>query len=400
MNKIRFLILSLSIMAFLIVNGATAFSQQYQSSPTDMVLEVTYLSGRPPAFQSVPKQDAKLIGSWYALFGNVPSWQPSAGFLPVKAVNVLSRQEGDSVKVVVSVFVGAEHFEKFEKEEPVGTYLIHENEKIRADKLTQFGVEPFEIKLAKVFPVSSNLPQIVNKTESIVVTNVELNDSTLLCYKLLTRNLSGKNVVALGIEVFVNNRRRLSSIRQGQEGQALIAANSDSVIKVLGANNAHPTTDGYAPEAPLNQEIHINTVLFEDGSYEGDAVTAATFRGFMIGRKAQFGKVIPLLQDALKESEMDGTRALENFKTRLASISVEVNPMDLERLQQEFPGLDGKAKADLKISLEVALNGVKFDLTKSLQEFEKSSSQPPDINAFRVWLGKTIESYEKWRSRL
>src|SRR4051812_9981718 len=98
MSKIRFLSLSFALMALLLVNERTALSQQYQSSPTDWVLEVTYYGGRPPAYQPVPAQGAKLNGSWYALFGHLDAWQPPAGFLPVHAVNILSRQEGDAVR--------------------------------------------------------------------------------------------------------------------------------------------------------------------------------------------------------------------------------------------------------------------------------------------------------------
>src|SRR4051794_25340739 len=138
MRKTRFVVLTISLAALLFFNGQTAFSQQYQSSPTDWVLEISFLRGRPPAYETVPPQDAKLRGAWFALFGHLASWQPPAGFLPVQAVNVISRQEGDAIRVVVSVFVGAKNFEK---EEPVGTYFIHEDEKVVADRLTQFGVE-------------------------------------------------------------------------------------------------------------------------------------------------------------------------------------------------------------------------------------------------------------------
>ena len=397
MNRMRHVVFTASVILLLLLDGRAAFSQQPQPSSTGLILEVTFYSGRPPAYLPVPGPDSKPNGAWYALFRPVPSWQPPAGFLPVKAVNILSRLEGDAVRVSVSVFVGVK---EFEKEEPVATYMVREDEKVVTDALKKFGVEPFGIMVSRVSPISTNLPQVVNKTDSIAVLNIEANGSTLPSYKLQLRNLSGKNVVAMGINVLVDGRERMSAMPQGKEGQPLIAANSTHELNVSAAHNAQMTLHGYAPDSPPNQEILIKSVVFGDGSYEGDAKIAAPFRAFTIGRKIQIEKVVPLIKDALNELEQAGPQAIEKFKTRLASLSNNVDVRIADRLREEFPSLDEQSKTELTTSIEVALSGVKFDLLKSLQEMERANSQPPDANAFRAWLSKTKERYEKWLSLL
>ncbi len=399
MSRIRLIILAASALVLLSFNGHAVSSQQ--QSPIGLALEITYYESRPPAYLTILGPDSKPVRAWYALFRRIPSWQPPAGSLPVRAVNIVPGMEGDSVRIAVSVYVGVRFHEK---EIPVANYLISENEKISTDELTQFGVEPFQIKLVRVPTLSTELPQIVNKTQSIVVTGVEANKSTFPSYKLRLRNLSGKNVLALGIYVLVNGRERISSLPHRQEGQPIIEAGSeyekDYELGVSAVNDAGMMNGGYVPDAPPHQEIFISTAVFEDGSYEGDAKVAANFRAFVVGRKIQIGKVLLLIRQTLAANDLHGLQAVEAFKARVASLAGEVNTSVVDELGKEFPSLDENAKVDLKRAIEVALSGVKFDLVKDIQEFEKAESQSSSVNAFRKWLSQKKEKYEKWLSRL
>src|SRR3954466_14544224 len=171
MRKTRLVIMA--ALFLLLSHDHSAFSQQQPSQPTGLALEVTYYGGRPPAYQPVPAADPKGVGSWYGLFGRIASWKPPADSLTVQAVNIVPHVEGDSVRVAVSVFVGAQ---RQEKELPVAAYLMRENETIKTSALAEFGVEPFQIKVTRVSPVPSALPQVVNRTESVAVLNIEANN--------------------------------------------------------------------------------------------------------------------------------------------------------------------------------------------------------------------------------
>jgi hypothetical protein len=394
MKRLHFIILT--AILFLLSSAPMAFSQP-QSAPTGLALEVTYFKGRPPAYQTVLAADLKSRGDWYALFGHVASWQPPAGFLPVQAVNILPHVEGDEIRVEVSVFVGAS---MPEKELPVTTYRLHVNETIKTSALTQFGVEPFEIKVKRMTPTSTALPQVVSKADSVAVLNIEANNSTLPSYNLQLRNLSNKNILALGINLTVNNRLRRSAMPRDPEGRPLIEAGAVYNHSVSSPLNAQSTSDGYTPDAPMRQEIVVTMAFFDDGSYEGDANAAAKIRAFLIGEKTQVGKVVPLFQDALNEKDPNVSQAIEKFRMSVDSLSKEVDPDVLRKLQEAFPGLNQEAKAGLKIPLEVSLNRVKFDLLKSLQELERANGQSLNAGVFQEWLAKTKERYEKWLSRL
>lgn len=390
MSKRRCIALTAFITLLLSFSGYSAPPVR-QQSPTGLLMEITYYSGRAPAYLNVPGR------AWYALFRRIPSWQPPADSLPVQAVNIISRLEGDSIRVTVSAFVGVRFHEK---EAPVATYLVKEDEKITANELKQFGVEPFEIKVVRAAPISTALPQIVNNTESIAVISIVDNNSTLPSYKLSLRNLSNKNVVAMRINVLVDNRVQISSLPHDQDNLPLIKAEAISEHTVSAAKNTKMVSNDYLPDSPPNQTILISTAIFDDGSYEGDAEPAATYWAFQIGRKIQIGKIIPLIQNALNHTDSNISQAIASFKEQVASLTSNAEEEVVSKLHEAFPKLAEKTKAELKTSIEVALNGMKFDLLKSLQAFEKASPQPIDANAFRSWLIKSKERYEKWLSNL
>jgi hypothetical protein len=398
----RLLVITLTILAAICQASAaplalTQEQQQTRPAPTGLALEIVFYQGRAPAYQTVPHPEAKPVGAWYALFGHVPSWQPAPDALPVKAVNILPHLEGERVRIVVSVHLGVKFFER---EELVATYTVRENETIRVSELTKFGVVPFEIKLVRVNPTIPGPPPVVNKTESLAVTGIEINKSTLPSYKLTLQNLSGKNVAALGAQVLVNGRRRISSMRQGEDGECLIEAGRAYKLYLAAANNAQPTQGGYTPETPPNQEIVITTVVFSDGSYEGDAETAASFRAFQAGRKAQVARLVALLQKASDSTGLTTATALENLKTQVAALSNEAEAAVVNNLRREFPTFGQTEKRDIKEAVEIALSGVKTDFLKEIQKFETSNEQSTDEKAFRAWLGEQKARYEKWLSNL
>ena len=100
-----------------------ALEREIEAAASEIFLEIFCHRDASSDFQSVPGPNSKFEGGWFGAFGRIPSWQPPAGSLPVRAVNVLSRIEGDAVRINVSVFVGKK---AMDKEEPVATYLVRE----------------------------------------------------------------------------------------------------------------------------------------------------------------------------------------------------------------------------------------------------------------------------------
>src|SRR5262249_27395363 len=329
--------------------------------------------------------------------GRCPSWNPPACASPVTSVGIQPRLEGDAVRIAVAVLFG----ERFnEKESSVSTHLVRENEKITIGELTRFGVEPFEIKLVRVTQNLTIHPQVTSQAGSIAVVGIEAKRSTLPSYKISLQNLSSRSVMAFGVEVLANGQKALISMPQGKEGEPLIPPGAVYELSAAGAKGAILSSEGYQPISPQFQEIVITAAMFEDNSYEGDAKTAALFRAFMIGRKIQVARLIPLMQNATDTTELNVSVTVNRLKTQVSSLSNDVEAPELDGLLKEFPTLSVDAKESLKKGIEAASRGVKTDLLINLQKFEKPGSISLDAQAFQTWLRDNKEKYEKWLSRL
>jgi hypothetical protein len=398
MQVIRLFALIILFTIGLTVPAAKVCVPQDVSPPTRLALEVTFYPGRNPAYQTVPGPDSKPTGAWYALFGHISSWQPPTGAQKIEAVRVVSRVEGDGVSVTVSTLSGSK---ALENEQPVGTYVIRETEKISIDDLKRFGIEPFKIKLVRVNPNIPPVPPVILKgIESVIVINSIAKETTLPSYQILLRNQSNKNIVGLGVDVVAGGSVQLTSKPRGIDAQPLIAAGSEYWLTIAAPNRAQPTADGYVPTSPSDQQIQIKAAVFDDGTYEGDAETAAAIRGYRAGEKMVLSRLIPLLESALNSSTADLTEALKNLEAQVSSVDSDADPQIVQTLTLQFPQASNLRRKEINTMIEVSATTIKSTLLKEIQTFESEGGQSLNANLYRTWLTKTRDRYEKWLSRL
>jgi hypothetical protein len=332
------------------------------------------------------------------LFARIASWQPPAGAQQIEAVRVISRVEGDAVSVTVSTLSGSK---ALENEQRVGTYVIRETEKISIDDLKRFGIEPFQIKLVRVNPNIPPVPPVVLKhVESVVVINSMAKETTLPSYRIILRNQSNKNIVGLGVDVVAGGKVQITSKPRGIDGQPLIAAGKEYWLTVAAPNRAQPTADGYAPTSPSDQQIQIKAAVFDDGTYEGDAETAAAVRGYRAGEKMVLPRLIPLLESALNSSNTDVIEALRNLESQVSLVSSDADPQMVQALTAEFPRASDARRSEIKATMEVTATTIKSTLIKEIHTLENEGAQTLNVDLYRTWLTKTRERYEKWLSRL
>jgi hypothetical protein len=365
---------------------SSAQSQQARPSATGLAVEVTYFEGRGPAYE--PVRRTKLPrgeGSWFGLFGRVKEWQLPTGAQPVSAVRVVPYLDGDTVKVTVSVLRG----EKFlDVEDIVGTYTVRENEGIAIDSLRDFGVEPFKLKLIRVAPQTPEVPTVLNKTRSLEVVGIEPIVATLPRYKLTLHNLSEKNVSAIRINTMRDGNLSLSGMPQGEEGKPLVEAGSFKELNEMMVTRAETTAAGYSPAAPRGQQIVLATLVFEDGSYEGDPEPAATYRGHTIGNRAELKRIVGLLEDALASSS-----SIEKVRTQLSNLSYDFDQSDMAVLASAFPEID---RNKLQTHIDVAMHLLRKEVFDNLDRFQPG----PGSADFRVYLQTMKDRYAGWLLRL
>jgi len=376
------LIIAVSIaICFATVTSA----QQVRTRPllTDFALEVTYFEGRKPAYEPVQRQKLpKGEGSYFGMFGHVPGWQLPAGASPVGAVRVVPYLDGEAVSVSFSVLRG-----KFlDVEEMVGTVSLRENEVMSVDALRDFGVEAFKIKLVRVGPQASQVPSIVNKSKMLEVVGIEPLVATFPRYKLTLHNLSDKDIVAVSLVIMRDGKVSVSGMPQGERGEALVKANSFGEWNQRLATHAEMTAAGFTPSTSGSQQIVIASVMFADGTYEGDAAAAASYQGFVIGQRIELSRMLPVLENAVATSA-----SKEAVGQQLSQLSYDYDNGALAALGTKFPGVD---RSTLKTGIEVSIHSIRKE---ALDELDRSTRAGAD---FPVCLQRLRERYADWLARL
>jgi hypothetical protein len=367
--------------------------QDLSPAPANLVVEVYYYPNEPPAYMVVAPANSPPGGSWFGRFRPVPGWQLPVGALPVTAVDIKTLLTGNAVKVSISVFMGKMH----EQEKSVAVYSLREGEKIHLQELAQFGVEPFELALVRVAPSNVELPKFVSKAPSIELVTIQANLSTLPSYRLVLRNVSGKNVRAIMVRTVENRNIKTSVMPQGKEGNPLILAGGIAEITERAITRAIASPGGYKPVTPENQTIEISTAIFEDGSYEGEAEAAVTYLAVLKGQKAQLVRVVALFEEASENSQPDPANLLESLRNGIAQLKTDPDPAAVQELLNDFPAF--AKKVELKNVIEFEMRYLRKDVLDDISRFQV---QHPtfDSSSLQAWLAASKQRYADWLSRL
>ncbi len=385
----------LSIIFLILCFGnlfASAQSVKEKSAPTGLTLEMTFLKDRPPAYMIIPESSATARKYAFGAYNLIPGFQTSAERLPVQAVEFTTYLENGAVKVKVSVHTGQK---TLEKEENVAVYSMRENERVSVKELANFGVEPFEIAVVRVAPSVSALPAIENKTVSLQVAAIEPNYSTLPTYNLSLLNASNKAVIAFTNETVENGRLRLTGMPQKKYGVNLIEPGATYEMREIQIPLESKKAVGGESPKPLSQQTYvISSVIFADGSYEGDASRAAQFFAWTLGRKTQVKQIIALLQ-----SFEDNSSAFNfnKFVEQSAKLETKISESEFNNFLKRFPSLTENEKVFLRDGIEGLSEDVKIEFAtgtkKRLQELESDAARSVYLKALK---GK----YQEWLARL
>ncbi len=376
----------------LFLGNIVCFAQDRKNSePTALVLEITFHKENKPAYQTVFENTTQAKGSWFALFQRVPNWRQPEGSLPVRAVNVVSRLENETVKVRISVFTGQK---LHEKEEFVADYTMRENDKITVGDLTKFGVEPFEIAVVRLTPAASVLPRVENKSNSVTVAGLETVYSTMPSYKLTLANNSEKAVSAISFRVSVDGRMRLSGMPQGAAGRPLIESGKQFEKIIPNSTELVKVPAGQPIPVQANQTLTIAAVIFEDDSFEGDEAEAARFLAFKFGRQLQLKRIVALLRQTAENDSAFGELGKQS-----ANLSVEIDDNDFAEFTNKFAGLSDDEKFLLRSCINSALQGVKREFVSDVENLTGGRGKVEAAET-RNWLNNNKVKYQNWLLRL
>lgn len=283
------------------------------------------------------------------------------------AIDVISEAQTGAIKVSLFVIyndINDQEWWKNKKQKSAGSYLIHEGESVRTAELAQFGIEPIELSAIDARPVvisPSERPFITNKTQSLEVVRLE---RSLDEYRLTLKNVGSKTIARL-------------TVLHGGSGYSSGGLRPGSV------------DEEYLAGSRIEQEgITISTVVFEDGSFEGDAQKETLdFLAERQGQRIQAPSVLARILQTTEISDAELPSAFEKLEAGLWTIPEAIDkPSALELLKSEHPYLDDKSIGQLYEQLKAGLYNARNRALFDLGELERRlrEDQPPQSDADKV----------------
>jgi len=366
-----------------------AMSQQASSS--QLVLEVHFYPGEPPAYQRITK--SPMQGAWYSRFHQIKP--AGTNDLPVNAVDIKPVFTESGIRVSVSVLFGELH----EKQKSVGIYTLHEGEKIKIQELAQFGVDPFIVSAVNFSPTQLDLPEFFSKANSIDYIGIQPTVSLMPAYRIAVRDLSNKNVRAMMVRVLKGGQPQMSMLPQGKEGAPLIPIGNAYEFDVRVATRATPTPTGYTQVTLPGQVIEVSTAIFEDGSFEGDAEPALIYAATLRGERIQLARVIDLLEKTIDDSRSDPATKIDTLKTNIAMLNLEADPTTAQEAIAAFGQPVKKSPDEIKSAVEIGMKMILSHALNMTQQFQLRNPKPDPADVNR-WLSNAQQRYENWLRRL
>jgi hypothetical protein len=353
------------------------------------LLEIIYNAKLPPAYSTVDGVDSVPKWIWVTRFVRIPAYKPASSELPIRAVKLESQFNGETADVRLTLLRGGQ---TFEKEQLVNVYQLGVGEERMLSELTEFGIEPFNIKLIEAVPPIPPPPAFNNLTKSIEVVRVQSHNIPKPAYTITFRNLSEKNIAALKVDVTSDGRPGVTTMFQGKEGNALIEAGgvSEQYIMVV---KPERTATTYVPGTASSNIINIRSAVFSDLSFEGDSEPACMFETFVMGRRVWLRKVVALLDQETTKTTGDHIAAAKQFKEKFSALTYD--PDDSERRQASV--VSPKCMKPAERSFMATL-GLKLQLLRDLDRIIETRPAPP-VN-FRLWMLEKRDTYKAWLSRL
>jgi hypothetical protein len=267
-------------------------------------------------------------------------WKPPKGGPTLTRVDLYLAREGDGVRVKVYAVTddtwppeapGPKYGPRFEN---VASYLAREGETVSVVELRRFGVEPLALSVTEWKPEPeppAPALSVASRVKSVEVVSFEgewTPRAERHGARLVLRNVSAKNVVGLELTTDV-----LKSSESGFAADALIKAGATYDTEVGSGREIFPRP---APPPPLPLWAAVTTVLFDDGTYEGDPSTAAELTASHRGRLIQLARILEIMRETLG-GKLDEADAVARLRARVQGLRVDVEPSVLDELAAKFP---------------------------------------------------------------
>jgi hypothetical protein len=231
------------------------------------------------------------------------------------------------------------------------------------------------------------LPQVLNNTKSIAVERVDEDDSG---YNLTLRNASPVAVFGLAVAVIGENGvcdlhtfRPISGSFIESNGNRELPTLSFPSSEAGGwgprmgvcSGTAFRDPESHTPESPIAPRIVIETVDFENGTYEGDRAEGVMFEAERVGRGLQRQRIAALVEKEIKSESTVDADWVGVVRARVSALTEQVEPEMIHALQIRLGpavGTEESIRQDIRNGLifekSLFLNQLKLYVAVSLKK--------------------------------
>jgi len=344
---------------------------QGKSPTTELGIEI--VGGQYPHSFSVPSSEGGAIEIGPP--AKRPGWKQPQGSAPLTRIRIrpVLNRGGVSIKIG-AVFDDSQPADapgpKYgQTEQTIASYFALEGETITISELERFGFEPLVLRVVKYHPEpfpepsAKVLPEVVNALKSVGFVDLQSEEPSSHSYKLTLQNLGARSIVALTIEIQPSHTETI-------EGglKPLMLPGAIFKMSVSPGGSLEPETS--------RPTLVIVTVLFDDGSYEGDVVAAAEMAARSKGRQIQSSRCLQLLLGIPDQPAQETIKAIQEVKAAVERLRIDVDPTLVEELQSQFPLLPkAKGKAWLAEKTMDGLKGGRRHALYLLNELEQKRAR-------------------------
>jgi hypothetical protein len=362
-------------------------TQATPSARATLKLEVNYNPATSRAYIDIRGLEAKPAWVWFTRFVRIPGWRLPHGALPIRAVRLEPQFNGETTEVTVTLLRGQRSVT--EQEELVGKVRLDLGEHRILNELEAFGIEPFDIAVTDVASLMPSQPVFDIRVSAIEIADVKAENVPLPAYRIKFKNLTTKSILALKLDTADGE----SALFQGEEGRPLIEPGEvhEHYIPVVRA------VQRGAEVVPGSAEVNtiiISSVVFGDGTFDGDAGPACSFESMLPGRTLWLKQAIALLEKQIEVSDASVDPAAKQFKERVSTL----NPESTLAEKQRSPAVSTSCPPPTSFAVKMSFQLQRQILLRELDQIISTRPVPP-VN-FKSWLQDKRDRYAAWLSRL
>lgn len=332
-------------------------------------------------------------GSLLHALGRPDKYLPDSSGQPILSkIAVHAEQVGGLWSLKVFAGVG-EFYDAGERN--IASFKLRTNERADVTEAARLGLNPFSVAVVKVLGQAASKPEVATfKTPSISVDKLEMN-TLPEPYHLFLKNNSDKDVLAIQYNTYKDGRFLHLKWLQLPHPQPLIKSGATYRFDVLSEDRACGDAAGYRPLQ--SDKIEVASVVFVDGSYEGDSGLAALIRGRAMGNKKNLNRAIAMLGYLNGNEESLPDLLLYHLRSLSEGMDEVAEPHMTDALRKSLPAEGNYSMSALTNFIRSGQHEIKTSLRADALTLEiLIKSQNP--KALKAWCATTIEKYTRWHA--